>query len=31
MNDLRELADDFLKACVRHGIMAATANPAPAA
>lgn len=26
MNDLRELADDFLKACVRHGIMAATAE-----
>lgn len=26
MNDLRELADDFLKACARHGIMAATAE-----
>ncbi|MEP9398490.1 CinA family protein [Mesorhizobium sp. KR2-14] len=26
MNELRELADSFLKACARHGIMAATAE-----
>ncbi len=26
MSELRELADSFLKACVRHGIMAATAE-----
>lgn len=26
MNDLRELADNFLKACARHGLMAATAE-----
>jgi len=26
MNELRELADAFLKACLRHGILAATAE-----